>query len=305
MFKPLLAPREDPLSYPDYFKKLRYPLLCSPKLDGVRCIIKNGIALSRTGKAIPSFQVQNDFNYLEGFDGELIIGDKTAINVFNKTQSHVMSRDKPGDLMFYIFDLTLENYLNASFEFRLNMAYRNLTTLYKDTPIEFRNATVLEHILINNEEDLLAYELSCLHQGYEGIMLRDPNAYYKQGRGTFNEGIIYKLKRFKDDEGVIVDFEEQLQNFNEQTKDELGYSKRSSHKENMKAAGTLGKFILEFNGEIIEVAAGKFSHYERKLIWENQEKYLGRLLKFRHFSYGVKDKPRFPRAIGFRDMIDI
>ena len=41
MFKPMLAPGEDPLSYPDYFDKLQYPLLGSPKFDGIRCIIKS------------------------------------------------------------------------------------------------------------------------------------------------------------------------------------------------------------------------------------------------------------------------
>ena len=41
IFKPMLAPGEDPLSYPDYFDKLQYPLLGSPKFDGIRCIIKS------------------------------------------------------------------------------------------------------------------------------------------------------------------------------------------------------------------------------------------------------------------------
>jgi len=305
MFKPLLAPREDPLSYPDYFKELKYPLLCSPKLDGIRCIIKEGIVLSRTGKMIPSFQVQTDFCHLEDFDGELIVGDKTAENVFNITQSHVMSRNKPGDIKFYIFDYTQKDYLERSFEFRLNFGKRKLDMFYEHASASPCNVEVLNHVLITCELDLLAYELECLLQGYEGIMLRDPNAPYKQGRGTFKEGIIYKLKRFIDDEGIIVDFEEQFHNLNEQTKDELGYAKRSSHKENLVNSGMLGKFILEFKGEIIEVAAGQFSHEERKQIWEHQEKHLGKLLKFRHFSYGVKDKPRFPRAIGFRDQNDI
>jgi DNA ligase OB-like domain len=67
----------------------------------------------------------------------------------------------------------------------------------------------------------------------------------------------------------------------------------------------LGKFIVFFNGIEIEVAPGAFTHAERKEIWDNQFKYKGEYLKFRHFAHGVKDKPRFPRAIGFRDVIDM
>ena len=54
-------------------------------------------------------------------------------------------------------------------------------------------------------------------------MMRNPIAPYKQGRGTFREGIIYKLKRFEDSEAVIIGFVEQMTNQNVLEKDELGY----------------------------------------------------------------------------------
>ena len=99
MFKPLLSPREDPLSYPDYFKKLQYPYLCSPKIDGIRGIVDgNNIMRSRTWKPIPSIQVQEELTRIEFLDGELTAGNPWLPNIYNVTQSHVMSFDKPAGL---------------------------------------------------------------------------------------------------------------------------------------------------------------------------------------------------------------
>jgi DNA ligase-1 len=297
MFKPMLAPHEDPMSYPDYFKKLKYPLLCSPKYDGVRCIIKNHIAYSRTFKPIPSRQVQDQLNDLEHFDGELIVGEPTDYNVYNRTQSHVMSIDKPNvDLRYYVFDYTHPDFLNSPFTTRFlklcDMSISNISVF------------IVEQEYIESKIRLLEYEEECLERGFEGIMMKSCCGYYKQGRGTFNQGLIYKLKRFQDDEGVIVGFEEGKSNQNVQERDELGYAKRSTAKAGMVPTDTLGKFIVNFKGMEIEVAPGSFNHDERKHIWQNQLRYQGSYLKFRHFTHGVKDKPRFPRAIGFRDKID-
>ena len=106
MFRPLLSPQEDPLRYPDYFKKLRFPLMVSPKIDGIRGIVKNHTMLSRTGKLIPSYQVQEEFTYIDDLDGELVEGLPNTPDVYNRSQSHVMSMGKPGNIMYHVFDYT-------------------------------------------------------------------------------------------------------------------------------------------------------------------------------------------------------
>jgi hypothetical protein len=37
-------------------------------------------------------------------------------------------------------------------------------------------------------------------------MLRDPVGRYKMGRGTFREGLIYKLKRFRQIDTILFSF---------------------------------------------------------------------------------------------------
>ena len=299
MFKPLLAPGEDPKSFPDFFKKLRYPLLGSPKLDGIRSVIKSGACLSRTGKILPSTQVQEEFSSFTHFDGEFIEGNVTDFDVYNRTQSHIMSFDKPGDISYHVFDYTSPEVIFKPFYERLETA----TALVSKLQLTKVRAVVHEHI--DNYDELIAYENKQLALGYEGIMMRDPIGRYKPGRATFNEGIIYKLKRFTDDEGVIVDFVEQMTNNNEKERDELGYAKRSSSKDGLEPAGTLGMLQVLYNGQIIDVAPGKLNHAQRKHIWDNKEEYRNTLIKFRYFAHGIKDKPRFPRAIGFRNPMDL
>jgi DNA ligase-1 len=298
MFKPMLAPGEDPLSFPDYFKKLQYPLLCSPKYDGIRCIIKNKHAMSRSFKILPYYQVQEEFTEFEHFDGEIIEGNATDFDVYNRTQSHVMSEDKPGNLTYFVFDYTHPEYLNRPFYERLEFLETFLSTTGQ--------IRMVPHEYIETYDQLVAYEEKCLKEGFEGIMMRNPIGQYKLGRGTFKEGLIYKLKRFKDAEGLIVDILPMMVNNNELQTDELGYAKRSSSKAGLEEGDLAGKYVVFFEGMHLDIAPGAFTHDERYEMLQNKEKYIGKKhLKFRFFNHGVKDKPRFPRAIGLRETLDL
>jgi len=302
MFKPLLAASDSPETNPGFFTNISFPVYASPKLDGIRCIVKDNVCYSRTFKPIPSYQVQEDFNHLNFFDGELIEGDERDPAVYNRTQSHVMSEDKPGDVVFHVFDYIHPEVLNLEYEER----YQRLLKMFEDAClVSNRDIKLVKQKFIPNLQELLEYEQQMLTQGYEGIMIRAIDAPYKQGRSTFREGILLKLKRFSDDEGLILSFKEQYTNENPLEQDELGYAKRSQSKDGLVPANTLGNFIISYRGQTLDVAPGMFNHHQRKVIWDNQDTYIGKLLKFRFFSHGVKDKPRFPRAIGIRDVSDI
>jgi DNA ligase 1 len=73
--KPMLASPAGPL--------IPYPMLLSPKLDGIRCLIINGVVCGRSLKPIPNRFVQQLFGRpeLNGLDGELIVGPPTAKEV--------------------------------------------------------------------------------------------------------------------------------------------------------------------------------------------------------------------------------
>lgn len=253
--------------------------------------------MSRTFTPLPSLQVQDEFNLIEHLDGELIVGDWCAADVYNTTQSHVMSVDKPGDLHYHVFDYCHPDWLKRPFYERLEMSKAMLPAT--------DNYHHVQHSYIDNEDQLLEFETHCLSLGFEGIMMRDPVGPYKCNRGTFLEGWIYKLKRFEDAEAPVVGIYERMTNNNVAGEDSFGNTKRSHHQENKVGSGMAGGFIVHYMGMELDVAPGNFKHPQLKEIWENKEKYIDNLLKFRFMSYGMKDKPRFIRAVGWRDKIDV
>jgi DNA ligase-1 len=293
----MLSASNNPLTYPNYFKELQFPLFASPKYDGIRAIVNNGVVMSRTWKPLPSVQVQEEFRMVDYIDGELLEGPVFDFNVYNRTQSHVMAYDKPGNLSYLLFDYTHPEWLHRPFFERLDELARVIRDfdVYKLAPQEE----------VNNLEELLACEERWLEEGAEGLILKSPVGLYKQGRSTWKQGWALKLKREERDEAMIVDFVERVRNDNEKFTNELGLSSRSSHQDGKIGVGMLGKFKCRYRGEIISVAPGVLNHDELKEIWDNRESYVGKIITFQHFPHGQKDKPRQPRFMGFRNKMDM
>ena len=289
-FKPLLAETLE------NWANIPYPVLASTKLDGIRAIIKDGVVYSRSMKPIRNEYVQELFGWadLDGLDGELIVGDPTDKDVYLKTNSGVMSASGCPDVKFYAFD-------------RWDLA--DLPFVERESHLEDAALAVgvvrLTQRLINNSEELLTYEKDALALGYEGVMLRRPEGVYKFGRSTAKEFILMKLKRFSDAEYKVVGFEERMKNNNEATKNELGYTERSTCQENLQGRGDLGALVLEFtDGQTFNCGTG-FTDKDRAEIWNNRDQYIGQLAKVKSFLIGVKDLPRFPVWQGFRNKEDM
>lgn len=285
-------------------KKIAYPVYISKKLDGVRCLIIDGVAMSRNFKPIPNAHVQALFGRqeLNGLDGELIVGDPTDEDCYRNTDSAVMRRDGMPDVNFWVFDDFLHpgGFL-ARLESSIDKAH---DLLYKGAPIVH-----VDHELIDCAEDLEMREQQALEDGYEGIMVRSTNGPYKHGRSTEREGWLLKVKRFLDCEAEIIGFEEKMHNANEATVNELGYTHRSSHKANLVPTGVLGALVVRaingpYEGVEFNVGTG-FDDATRMEIFANKEEYLGKLAKVKFFPTGSKDKPRFPTFLGLRSKEDM
>lgn len=276
--------------------KLRFPLLASAKLDGVRAVVRDGVVYSRSNKPIPNAFVQAKFKNCEHFDGELIVGDPTSKTCYRDTVSGVMSVDGKPSVSFYVFDHV--NDIAADYGNRQRWIDEFVT---RKNPT---HVVVHDQVLCKSLGDVLRYETECLEDGYEGLILRDPDAPYKMGRSTVKEGYLLKLKRFVDDEATIVNCFEREHNGNEATVDELGRTKRSSHKAGKTGRGDLGGFVLRLvDGTEFSCGTG-FTDSERAEYWARRNELIGRLVKFKHFPIGSKDAPRHPVWLGFRDPID-
>jgi DNA ligase-1 len=285
MFRPMLACEAD-------LTKLKFPLLASAKLDGVRAVVRDGVVYSRSNKPIPNEWVQRMLGRYEHYDGELIVGEPTSKSCYRDTVSHVMSHDKLNfDLRFYVFD-HVQN-LAAPYIDRLKHVKAKIMQTY-----------IHDQHVVHCLDTLLNLEESYLADGYEGLILRDPNAPYKRGRSTMKEGYLLKLKRFVDAEATVIGFEERMHNGNVAETNELGRTKRSSHQANKSGRGDLGALVVRMDGVQFNIGTG-FDDAERATIWDNQADYLNRLVKFKFFPVGVKEAPRHPVYLGWRSAVDM
>jgi DNA ligase-1 len=288
--KPMLAGKA-----PADLSQLKFPLLATPKLDGIRCLVINGKAVSRTFKPIPNDHIRTtiESSPLREFitDGEILVRSRT----FNELSGDVRRSDGKPDFYFAVFDLVL-----ASLSVRYEDRMAALTTLVlpdfckKILPVEVKDLAELQ-----------AFEAKCIAEGYEGAMVRTPGSPYKCGRSSTNEGYLLKIKRFEDSEALIIAVEEMMHNDNVAQKDAFGRTERSTHKENMRPAGVMGKLVCELPGKVtFEIGTG-FTAEERERYWKKRGNLIGKQVKFKHQPSGADEKPRFPVFLGFRDDWDV
>lgn len=290
--KPMLAATIEDVA------SLRYPVLASPKLDGIRCLMMNDAAYSRNLKEIRNKFIQGQLiDVPTGMDGELIVGDPKAKDCFNRSTSGVMSSDGQPNFTYWVFD-----------KYDVDADFRNRLSVVSGIVRDLKNSRVklVAHKQITSPEELLRYEAQMLIAGFEGVMVRDPSGPYKFGRATLREGWLSKLKRFADGEAVIIDMVEQQHNTNPQTRDELGRSKRSSAKAGKAGAGTMGALKVRdvLSNVEFEIGTG-FDDYMRAVAWSNKKDWIGKVIKYKSQPVGAMDKPRFPVFLGFRHADDL
>ncbi len=290
--KPLLS-CEVPLD------KVKFPIYISTKFDGIRALVIDGVVYSRSLKPIRNKHVQNLFGKPEynGFDGELIVGDVYAKDVFQKTTSGVMSEDGTPAVTFHVFDLWSMP----------DEDYESRQRVLQDLLLQDSTMSNVLYTMIHKCQTVEDLEFFLNHEknvGGEGLIGRSPKGRYKYGRSTPKEQFSMKFKFFEQDEFEVVGFNERMHNTNEQKRDELGYAERSSAKDGLVPTNTLGSLVLKYNDTTFSCGTG-FDDKLRKEMWDNKELYLGKLASIRYMSVGQVILPRVSSFQGFRDEDDL
>jgi DNA ligase-1 len=273
IIKPMLAATIKDVS------KLTFPLLASPKLDGIRVLIldKQAYTYSRLNEKFKVLRNRFMRSLLKtlpnGLDGELMtFKEDGSYDTFNDAQSKIMSGDGEHKFEYCIFDCLPNQQCHVPFSTRIDLL-NNL-----DIPF-FCN--LLTQTKIESLEQLETYEEETIRAGYEGVMLRLTGAPYKQGRSTLNEKYLMKLKRFVDAEAEVVGFEELVR-------------ENSSEKTNL-----MGALICKYNDTMFNIGTG-FTDEQRKMIWLSRSQLEGKQVTFKFQSHGVKTAPRSPVFKSFR-----
>jgi len=302
--RPMLAGK------PGSLKDLRFPLIGSPKYDGIRALVQDTL-LSRRLTPIKNTYLRLTFgrHEFEHMDGELFLplhlGDfHTGSGI---VRSNTCTELESAQVQFHVFDSFASP--ERPFWRRLEEVQRRLGRL-PTGPVQ-----AVPHQHLSDLDELLEYEAGILELDFEGVMLRHPEGPYKFGRSTLNEHWLLKLKRFTDAEAKVIGFKEQLKNNNVAKKDALGKTKRSKHQENMVGKDTLGALEVvgingRFKGVEFDISGGSkqskvpFDDALRKEIWQNKKKYLGRTLTYTYFEPGSKDAPRHAGFFRWRNRDD-
>ena len=269
--------------------KIGYPKWVSPKLDGIRCRMIDGVATSRTGKPLPSPHIQRCLAGLHGLDGEIMLVDdegELIHDAFNDVQSAVMSKqDRRFKFTYVVFD----SFLNPGNPFHVRTTGA-MAICQQSNNVALRHLT---HWTVNSAEELIETMDKWVEEGYEGLIIRCPKAPYKNGRATMNQEWMMKYKYFQDDEGIIVGFEELMHN-----------ADTSTHKlENQIPGDTLGKFLVQWEGKVIPVGGGEGVTQElRKRWWDNNATLVGQPLTFKYQGLTHLGMSRFPTMKGPRNI---
>lgn len=301
--KPMLSATIEAKSENRSLDDIKYPVQCSYKLDGIRCLIVDGEPVSRTLKPIANKHIRETLRSLElpALDGELIVGHPSKPDTYTKTASGVMSESGQPNFLYHIFDTFDEEVKDETYTIRYDWL--------RSKVVEQKRAYmsdclfVVENFQCDTKRVVKNLEVYAVHLGYEGIMVRQEGP-YKMGRSTFKQGYLMKLKRFLEMDGVITGFEELQVNKNEPEIDNLGHQVRSSKKGGKVPGNTLGALNLRINweGEERQLKVGSgFDAALRQQIWDRQDYFRGSTVTFKYFP-PVKEGglPRQPIFLCFR-----
>ena len=287
--RPMLA---NTFSFDLYSKKSRafkidFPAYIQRKYDGIRCIayIKNGEVILESRKGIPfqnfiilKNELKDLFDKLPDnfyFDGELYT-DKLDFETISGLIRLHEKKCKETDIElidkieYHIYDFVDLNNKSMIYSDRYNF----LNNFMNENKIDL--CKKVETILIDKLEDIKTYHDNFVQSGFEGIMIRDKNGIYELNKRS---KYLQKFKEFLEDEFKII-------GFHEGSGDEKG--------------AIVWKCINKDDKEFCVRPKGTFE--SRQKLFNDGEKYIGKLLTVIFQEYSSDGIPRFPVGKSIRDI---
>lgn len=278
-------------------------LIIMTKYDGVRCLVENEVVKGKTLLPIPNKYIQSLYGKeeYEGKEFELIVTTSTGyydpVTCCRETISFTNSDYLEIDHRCVLID----NFKLAEFPFEDRLLNLELFS-YNNS-----NFILPEYITVTTIEEILHYEETILKWDHEAIIIRNPELTYKEGTSS-KEGELLRLKRYISEEAVIADVMPAFANYNEPKENLLGNMERSSHINGKVAKEEIGKFfcilvkdiqdpwsgrLIARKGSSCVVATGNMTKEEKINLYKIKDQLKGRMIKFKSFPKGTKDKPRF------------
>lgn len=202
---PMLAPSEL-LDTDIPLDTVGFPLLCSTKYNGVRCILINGIFRSRSGKLLripdelmkalaPLATLSRERGIV--FDGEFHADSQ---NTVGQTMSALAGTAiLPDDFCYKIF------YSMSGVQWLAPQQSCMEDILAQNCPIPYSpRIKIVRQTLISSKESFRSIINMEKFSSLEGFILINPTASYKHGRCTIKEGTMFKYKYYGDEEDATI-----------------------------------------------------------------------------------------------------
>lgn len=297
--------------------QVKFPCIVQPKIDGVRALNLNGTLTGRSLKPFEGFGITDYFSHKDfiGLDGEMTLGNKPNCGErLCSLTTGAMGRFKDvtemPDLHWWVFDLLAEDTRHREYRRRYEMLRH-----WVENTLNHPRVHLVPMFMATNAAELQGYIAGNFDQGYEGTIIRNPDAPYKPGRATQKGQELWRVKPWADAEILVTGVSEGEINTNEAKKNALGRTERSSAKAGMVPNGQVGSiqgvlladFRCPITGKLlfpkgleVTVGSGEMTVNEAEYYFKNQKEIVGHIVKFKHMTHGVKDKPRFPTYMSHR-----
>lgn len=180
-------------------KKIKGVKLLEPKLDGVRCITvvdyaaRTVVQYTRNGKVLENFSHITDslLTHIDDLGRSYVLDGEVVSDSFQALMKQVHRKDdvQSGDARLMLFDMIP---LVEFKEGKSTLGQRrrsNLLRSFKHTFDKCGNIDVIPQIEVNLDEmvgeaQFRAYNKDAIEKGFEGIMIKDPNAVYECKRSA-------------------------------------------------------------------------------------------------------------------------
>ena len=284
-------------------------LIMQPKIDGMRCVLHSGQALSRSFKPLGSSALQafaRENPRFDGCDGEVFSGHDYDAGTFRKSMSGVRASTGDRKLTIVLFDHLPSGPFSYARRYGCLEGLVGGDELLIEGDSYHVKLTVCPQIEVRSLDEIYAYEALLLANGWEGGIVRRWTKPYKYNRATALGGELVKVKRRDYVDARVVGYEQRFENQNEARQSELGYTVRSAHKEGKVPVEMLGALHLELlDGSGVSTRCGVFrglTHEDLRALWEQRDTLEGRYCEVSvDKATGGYDSARTPVWIRWRD----
>ena len=252
--------------FSDHKGKMEFPVYVQPKLNGMRMLFDGENGWSRGNKEVIPEVIQHLKFDAGGFilDGELMLPN----NVLLQESMTAIKKYRPElspKLIYHVYDI-VDNELPYAKRQQI------IHDILHDAPKNVVRVPTWEAF---NENDVMVWHKSFVRDGFEGTMVRDPDALYEINKRSYS---LLKLKDFQDAEYRIID-----------VIDGDGSDRG------------LAIFQLDNgNGQVFNCRP-EGSQENRAELYKERKKLIGKFMTVRFFELSKDNVPIFPVGVSIRE----